>query len=305
VRQKELAQKISQDDDAMGDDMPAEEAVQRAVRLVRDDKKAEAREILKAALVKDRDNPFAWAAMVQAVESRKEAIFCLKQVLRLKPGDPWATEYLRCLESAAAQSTPDLGRTLAPPPSANSASEAQATALAGKAAEPARQAPPVAGAPDRAGVPRSFSLFAISLWVLVGLLVVAVAIFAWYEFFASHPHDDEKALQAAREWTVAVYRNDYGTMESLVCGRYASRVREARQAATLVDIFAGPLGMDFSSEPPDTLEYEIVRIKGNQAHVRVTGFLDDLGDEFEGLLLDKSIYIMKRELGKWKWCGEE
>lgn len=285
--------------------MSAKEAVRQAIDLIRAGKKAEAREILKSALAEDKDNPFAWAAMVQAVESREEAIFCLRQVLRLKSGDPWATEYLRRLESAAAQPPSDLGRTPAPPPSAHSTSEAQATALAGKAAEPARQAPAVAGAPDRAGVPKSFSLFAISLWVVVGLLVVAVAIFAWYEFFASRPHDEERALQAAREWTVAVYRNDYGAMESLVCGSYASRVREARQAATLVDIFAGPLGMDFSSEPPDTLEYEIVRIKGNQARVRVTGFLGDLGDEFEGLFSDESIYIMKRELGTWKWCGEE
>ena len=82
----------------------ADEAVRRAIELLRVGQKDEGREILKDVLRRDRENPRAWAAMAQAVESSQEAILCLKQVLRLKPGDPWATKQLqRARENSRAE----------------------------------------------------------------------------------------------------------------------------------------------------------------------------------------------------------
>ena len=81
--------------------MNSEKSVGQALELVRAGHKAQAREILKAILIEDRNNPAAWAVMVQVAENRQDAITCLKQVLRLKPDDSWASKRLQELQAAA------------------------------------------------------------------------------------------------------------------------------------------------------------------------------------------------------------
>jgi hypothetical protein len=101
------------------------DTVRQAVELARAGKKDAAREILKGVLAADKDNVAAWAAMARLSGSRKEAIFCLKQVLRLQTDGSWATwaqKHLRRLESTAAQATSAVTAPSpepAPPPSAD------------------------------------------------------------------------------------------------------------------------------------------------------------------------------------------
>jgi hypothetical protein len=317
-------------------------AVQRAVELIKAGRKADARDALKAVIAKDRDDPLAWAAMVQAVESRQEAIFCLKQVLRLKPGDAWATDRLRRLEGAAAPPSPNFKQVPpflpasepSSPPVAVPASgqqlvsAVQAGSLPGEKGglpeliplptqptpeeqaaastiETARPDSPATIARGRAGATRSASMLVAGPLVIIAVLLLVAGVFVWYEFLAHHPHDEEKALQAAREWTEANFREDYDVMEGLVCGLYAPQVRQRRQESALVGIFIGMLGVDFSSEPPDTLTYELVSIKGNQARVLVDGFYPELEEFMGDSFSDEVTYTMKREFGDWKWCGPD
>jgi hypothetical protein len=302
--------------------MSDREAVQRAVGLIKAGRKAEARDALKAVIAEDRDNPLAWAAMVQAVESRQEAIFCLKQVLRLKPGDAWATDRLRRLESAAAQPSPDpkqvppfLSALEPPPPPGRTATVPELLPLPAQPApveqaaasvmRSAEAASPATVARGGAVVPRRASMFATGPLIIIAVLLLVAGVFVWYEFLAHHPHDEEKALQAAREWTEANFRGDYDVMEELVCGLYAPQVRQRRQESALAGIFIGMLGVDFSSEPPDTLTYELVSIKGNQARVLVDGFYPELEEFMGDSFSDEVTYTMKREFGDWKWCGPD
>jgi hypothetical protein len=80
--------------------MSSQGSVQDAVALIKSGRRDEARAILTSILKDDKDNLAAWAGMVQVANNREEAAACLKQVLRLKPGDPWATRQLEKLEPA-------------------------------------------------------------------------------------------------------------------------------------------------------------------------------------------------------------
>jgi len=75
------------------------DAVQRAVALAKSGRRERARQILRQILQKDTDNINAWVAMAQLSGSRVEAIYCLQQVLRLRPDNPWATTHIRRLSS--------------------------------------------------------------------------------------------------------------------------------------------------------------------------------------------------------------
>jgi hypothetical protein len=144
------------------------------------------------------------------------------------------------------------------------------------------------------------SLIALSPLILAGVFLLVIALVVWNEFFATRPGDAERARQAAEEWTVAYYELDYGKMEQLVCRRYRSDIRQAKQAQGLFNLFTGALGVDLSGKPPDNLEYTVADVKGNKAQVRIAGFFGGLAG-----LPDEMIYTMKREGGDWKWCGQE
>jgi tetratricopeptide (TPR) repeat protein len=82
------------------------DAVQRAVALAKAGRRERAREILRQILQKDTDNISAWVAMAQLSGSRVEAIYCLQQVLRLRPDNPWATTHIRRLSSMETTTQP-------------------------------------------------------------------------------------------------------------------------------------------------------------------------------------------------------
>jgi hypothetical protein len=91
--------------------MSSQNSVQDAIALIKSGQREEARAILTGILKDDKDNLAAWAGMVQVANNREEAAACLKQVLRLKPGDPWASRQLEKLEPAQPEPAPP-----APPP---------------------------------------------------------------------------------------------------------------------------------------------------------------------------------------------
>jgi len=91
--------------------MSSQNSVQDAIALIKSGRRDEARAILTGILKDDKDNLAAWAGMVQVANNREEAAACLKQVLRLKPGDPWASRQLEKLEPAQPEPAPP-----APPP---------------------------------------------------------------------------------------------------------------------------------------------------------------------------------------------
>lgn len=386
--------------------MAGNEAIQQAVRLIREGERVKARDVLKDVLSKEKDNPFAWAAMVQVVDSREEALFCLKQVLKLKPGDAWALEAMDRLKEMPEKPKPEAARvspfeggdqpsapakpavpafTTSPVPSSGEGDQVQAAptpddvfapdeAVAsapgpGKAAAPApftaaaptlddifapaaaepaleevaaptldeliaSPAPEVeakpspfissegqltpfqpvstVGQPAREAViaevlgkkeppPNWMPALITILWVVIGIILIAVVYFVWREFFASFPDDPERVLQAAQEWTEASYRSDYDTMEDLVCGRQSYQVQSARQQAGFFGMFGLNLGVTVN--PPSTLTYEIIEIKGNQADVLVDGFYPEL-EAYDSSFSDEVVYHMRRELGRWRWCGE-
>jgi hypothetical protein len=70
--------------------MSASDAVQRAVDLAKEGKKAEARQILEGVISRGKDNPRAWAVLAQLAETHNEERYCLEQVLRIVPGNSWA-----------------------------------------------------------------------------------------------------------------------------------------------------------------------------------------------------------------------
>src|SRR5574341_1396412 len=83
--------------------------LQEAKRLAKAGRKAEARQIASRMVRKEKDNVAAWVVLAQVVDTREQAIDCLKQVLRLEPGHPWAMMHLNRLTEQAA-------RPAAPPP---------------------------------------------------------------------------------------------------------------------------------------------------------------------------------------------
>ncbi len=301
--------------------MSTEDPLRQALALLRAGQKSPARELLRALLLQNRDNPAAWATLAQAAENDREAIFCLQQVLRLKPGDAWATQRLQALTAAPppqAQppppatpvSAPSVKRlapeTSAPPPPA---APVQPRASAPEPPSPEPPPPRRLGSSSPAAPSRTAALPAYSrlmniLWGLLALAVVATGFFIWNEFFATHKGDDQKALTAARAWTEAQFRREYDTMLQLVCNRYESEISDMQQAAMWTGLLTKPLGLDLSSEPPATLRYELLTLKGNQAQVHVTGLLGEIGAQLSPSLSEE-IYTMKRENGQWKWCGQK
>lgn len=305
--------------------MSANEEVRRAIQLLQAGKRTEARELLKRVLAQNRGDVFAWAAMVQVSDRREEVVFCLNQVLRLKPDDPWATNYLCRLEEPATQPAPASKRVPPFTPSSGpggdqSVRSIRPQALPAQPSEPLDQeeqagssSVSVDGAPEGQAaelMPARSSSPLISLLNHLPLIVVGLSLFvcliaAWYEFLAPHPRDEEKARQAAEEWTVAVLKSDYDAMGGLVCRRYAPDIKNAESMAGLL----GDFGMAFERQPSEKMlseiVYEVVSVKGNQARVRVSGGLfaevKFLDDSFVG----GGDYVMMRELGKWKWCGRE
>ena len=305
--------------------MSASEEVRRAIQLLQAGKRTEARELLKRLLAQNRDDVFAWAALVQAAEGQEEAVFCLKQVLRLKPGDPWATNYLHRLEGPATQPAP-VSKHVPPFTSSPEAESGRDQAMHSQVS-PVRPSGPrsdqkgqasstsvsAAGAPEEQAtdlLPPSSSSPLISLlnhlpWIVVGLSVFVCLVAAWYEFLAPHPGDEEKVQQASREWTEAVLRSDYDAMGGLVCRRYAPEIKSAESMAG----FLGDFGMAFERKPSAEMlrgiTYEIVSIKGNQARVRVSGGFFAEVEFLDSSFVGGGDYVMMRELGKWKWCGRE
>ena len=278
--------------------------------------------MLKRTLAQNKDDVFAWAAMVQAAGSREEAIFCLNQVLRLKPDDSWAINHLRRLEGPATQPAPDSNHvppfSSSPEPDGDQAVRPQT--LPARPGGPQLDQEAQVSSPSAAGgapegqaadlMPARSSSPLISLlnhlpWIAVGLSIFVCLLASWYEFLALHPGDEEKVRQAAEEWTVAMLRSDYDAMLDFVCRRYETDIKSAESMAGLL----GDFGMTFERQPSAEMlreiKYEIVSIKGNRARVRVSGgFFADvqfLGDSFAG----GGDYVMTRELGKWKWCGRE
>lgn len=300
--------------------MSTEDPLRQALALLRAGQKSPARELLRALLLQNRDNPAAWATLAQAAENDREAIFCLQQVLRLKPGDAWATQRLQALTATPppqAQPPPPATPVSAPsvkrlaPESTPSPPAAPVQPRAPAPETPSPEPPPPRrlgssspSAPSRTAALPAYSRLMNILWGLLALAVVATGFFIWNEFFATHKGDDQKALTAARAWTEAQFRREYDTMLQLVCNRYESEISDMQQAAMWTGLLTKPLGLDLSSEPPATLRYELLTLKGNQAQVHVTGLLGEIGAQLSPSLSEE-IYTMKRENGQWKWCGQK
>lgn len=312
-----------------------QETIQTALALVQAGKRAEARDALKGVILDERDNPLAWAAMVQAAESDQEKAFCLKQVLRLRPGDPWASRRLKELEPAQASSTP--------PPSTMPTPQAASDQHAG----PEPPAPPQPGMPPKrdalsASTPplpaparpgptssrrtvdaESLRIYRATLigGAVVAVLVVIGLIYGVYqEYYATSPADQKQALQVAREWTEAQDKLEFDTLRRLSCEAYSGDW-SAGAVDPVSAMFAKGLQSKFEKgikaaydvvnkdARPKAYTYEIGDIHGSTAHVRVAGFMSDMRelapymDEETYRAMDQKLYIMKRAGGQWKWCG--
>jgi len=80
--------------------MAEQDTVQRAIELAKAGQEAEALEIVVQVLKEDPDQVRAWATLARLIEPKdpSQAIFALKQVLRLRPDDAWARENLARLK---------------------------------------------------------------------------------------------------------------------------------------------------------------------------------------------------------------
>jgi tetratricopeptide (TPR) repeat protein len=78
--------------------MSQDEAIQRAVALIKAGDRDGAREALQDLLRRDRDHLAGWQGMARLAKDENEALFCLKQILRLDPGNQWATEQVARIE---------------------------------------------------------------------------------------------------------------------------------------------------------------------------------------------------------------
>jgi hypothetical protein len=323
--------------------MNSEKSVGQALELVRADHKAQAREILKAILIEDRNNPAAWAVMVQVAENRQEVITCLKQVLRLKPDDSWASKRLRELQAAApppvtfqefmsaAPSAPkpapiptaslptsdtrDPGQSWVTP-SQVGLSTVQPIQSLSDSALPAKSFTQASSLAAPSTSPSYSKAVLIAALLIVTLVCVAIGYIVYEGFLAEHPEQGPQALEAARLWTVVTYGMDFQKSNSMTCSRYADQP----------DLFTGLINkrleeglqgmvnaLGVRPQPPSNLTYTIKSIKKSEARIKVTGFMS----EFRSFLgsaqikedmfrqLDERVYIMRREDGQWKWCGYE
>jgi len=80
--------------------MVEQESVQRAIDLAKGGQRDEAVKMIARILKEDPDHVRAWATLARLIEAedRAKAIFALKQVLRLRPGNAWARENLARLK---------------------------------------------------------------------------------------------------------------------------------------------------------------------------------------------------------------
>jgi hypothetical protein len=97
--------------------MPEQETVrvQDAIRLIKAGKKDEAHDVVAQLLKETLDNAAAWAVLAHLAykpDAPQETIYCLRQVLRLQPGDMQARQYLEQLGA----SLDKPGQWHAPPP---------------------------------------------------------------------------------------------------------------------------------------------------------------------------------------------
>lgn len=72
--------------------------IDQAVQLAKAGHNGEAQAILTRILKKERDNARAWATMSMIVEEKQRKVYCLQQVLRIKPDNEWATKQLEQLK---------------------------------------------------------------------------------------------------------------------------------------------------------------------------------------------------------------
>lgn len=297
------------------------------MELVRAGKQAEAREALKRIIVNDGNHAMAWAAMVQLADSDQERQFCLKQVLRLKPGDPWATQRLHSLQAAPSQ-PPRTAPAIELPHSVS-----QAPAQLDERPAPARPSPaeptPAAAPPPKPDesssvpAPRARASSArpagggltIQHVLLFGGALLAIAlvlIFMLYqEYFAVYPGDKDKVIALAREWVKAESVGDYVALKGMACAEYARQIKPDTYGfmAVLQARFASS-GVKYTPATRN-LTYEVIGIGGKSARVRVSGFMQGIPRAETGIdmvdsvydLLDRQVFLMKREDGRWKWCG--
>jgi hypothetical protein len=91
-------------------DMSDNDTIQRGVQLAEAGQTDQAREIFEAVIDQDPNNATAWAGLAQLARNRNEELFALRQVLRVRPDNDWATERLAELESGGFLSELPLGR---------------------------------------------------------------------------------------------------------------------------------------------------------------------------------------------------
>lgn len=73
---------------------------QEALKAIENGEKSRARDLLSRLIKVDKNNAQFWLKMSGVVETRKERVFCLKEVLRLDPHNPTARRGLILLEEA-------------------------------------------------------------------------------------------------------------------------------------------------------------------------------------------------------------
>ncbi len=200
-----------------------EQKVQRAVLMLRQGEKAAGRQLLKDVLAQDRENYAAWAALAAYAENGKEAEFCLKQVLRLRPNDAWAQRKLQELQGSVEEAVKSTSVAVNPPsvspPVLSSGGPVIPETVAVPEGTP-RQSPREAAAQRRAEAEREAAQMQRSMLIaggVIGALVLLAAVFVWWEYFAVHPGDKEAIVTAARSWTYVQYRMDYEGMQKLGC----------------------------------------------------------------------------------------
>jgi hypothetical protein len=82
--------------------MTENDNINQAVNLIKAGRREEARALIEDVLDQKPDDPRAWAVLYQLTDTYDEKVFALKQVLRWKPEDTWATQNLAQLDDKEA-----------------------------------------------------------------------------------------------------------------------------------------------------------------------------------------------------------
>ncbi|NDJ33528.1 MAG: hypothetical protein GYB64_02595 [Chloroflexi bacterium] len=104
-------------------------AILKAQSLMRVGRSDDAHRLLRELLNHNPDYLPGWQLMVRVARSREEAVFCLENILRLKPGDPWAVNQLLRLRDE--EQVDYVRRPLTPSTSALDAEEESDTGSSG------------------------------------------------------------------------------------------------------------------------------------------------------------------------------